>query len=223
MNRFLFGGCLMIFLGCGARSGTFSDLDGASGAFGVAGTFSSGGRSVAGAASVAGGVNVAGTSNVGAGGNSAGGSFGTGGASLAGGPSKGGAPGFGGSGNVAGWSGRGGTTGVGGGGNVAGWFGTGGGGTSAIEQACQAIANNSCQQCLCSSCSTQIVKCVANIGCALILACAQQTGCQGVSCYKADTCKPIIDQFGGLNGSAVQNVFDLASCASVSQSTCNCN
>ena len=76
---------------------------------------------------------------------------------------------------------------------------------------------------MCTTCAPQIVECVSNIGCALIFACAQQTGCQGVSCYSPDTCKPIIDQFGGLSGSATKDVLALISCAATAQNSCNCN
>src|SRR6478735_1660876 len=222
MNRFMFGGCLVVFFGCGARTETFTDLDGSSGEFGVGGTAANGGRSAGGAGSFGSG----GSGNVGGSISKGGASFG-GFGNVAG---RGGTTGRGGGGNVAGFPSKGGTTGFGGRGNVAGWIGRGGGiglagdgGSARLEEACQAIASNSCQQCMCNTCAPQIVECFSNIGCALIFACAQQTGCQGVGCYSPDTCKPIIDQFGGLNGTATKDVLSLISCAVTAQNSCNCN
>ena len=216
MNRFLFGGCLLVFFGCGARTESFFDPDGSSGSFGVGGTSATAGRTFGGAANIAGSSSVGGTVNVAgavgfAGANSAG-WFGTGGnTSVAGGPGKGGAS-FGGFTGVAGGIGRGGAAGRG-----------GGGGSSGIEETCKALTSNSCQQCLCSTCSSQIVQCISNFGCALILACAQQTGCQGLACYSPMACKPVIDQYGGLAGPAMKDVLSLLTCATTSQNNCSCN
>jgi len=221
MNRLLFGGCLVVFFGCGARTESFFDPDGSSGAFGVGGSSASAGRNFGGASNVAGWVNqVAGSSSVGGTINVAGsvgvagstiaGSFGTGGhTGVAGAPGKGGAS-FGGFTGVAGGIGRGGAAGR-------------GGGSSVIEETCKALTTSSCQQCLCSTCSSQIVQCISNLGCALILACAQQTGCQGVACYSPMACKPVIDQYGGLTGPAAKDVLALLACATTSQANCNCN
>ena len=99
----------------------------------------------------------------------------------------------------------------------------GAGASPGVIQACQVIAGNSCQQCLCTTCSSQIVDCLSNFGCALILACAQQSGCQGLECYSAQTCRPVIDQFGGLTGKSMGSVLSLVSCSVGSQNSCSCN
>lgn len=214
MNRFLFGGCLVIFFGCGARTESFTDLDGASGRLGAGGNSATAGRSFGGTSNVAGAINVAGTPSVGTGGAT----------NIAGAPSKGGAPGFGGSGSFAGFPSKGGAPSFGGRPSVGGSSGRGGGGgSSGIEQTCQIIASNSCQQCQCTTCASQIVECISNFGCALILLCAEQTGCQGLACYTAQNCRSVIDQNGGLTGSAMQDVLSLYTCSFSSQNTCNCN
>jgi hypothetical protein len=211
MNRFLLGGCLIVLLGCGARTEAFTDQDGA------------GGRAQgAGGAAHAGGVpNTAGAPNA------KGGSPGFAGAPNVG----GGAPGVSGAQNASGAQGvsgaqnASGAQGVSGAPNVKGGAPgiAGSGGTPAIVEACQVIAGNSCQQCLCTTCSSQIVECFSNFGCALVLACAQQTGCQGVACYTAQTCRPVIDQFGGLTGTAMRDVLSLVTCSAGSQNSCSCN
>ena len=97
------------------------------------------------------------------------------------------------------------------------------GATGGILEACQVIAGNSCQQCLCNTCSTPLVECFSDLGCALILACVQQSGCSGVSCYSAKNCRPVIDQFGGLGGPSMGNVLSLLSCSAGSLGACKCN
>src|SRR6478735_5261269 len=222
MNLLLFGGCLMLFFGCGGRTEYFSDPDEAGGQFPSAG----GAPASAGAPHAGGAPNVAGAPPFTAGVPGFGGapSFGgvtsvagaphfAGAPSVAGAPHMGGAPGIAGAPNVGG-------AGVGG---VSTGGAAGSGATSGIVEACQVIAGNSCQQCLCSTCSSQIVECFSNFGCALILACAQQTGCSGVACYNAQTCRPVIDQFGGLTGSSMKDVLSLLSCSLSSQNSCSCN
>ena len=205
MNRLLFGGSLLVFLGCGARTESFFDPDGSSGALGVGGSSATAGRNFGGSLNVAGSVNqVAGSFSVGGTINVAGG-VGFAGATIAGSFGTGGHTG------VAGGTGKGGAVGRG-----------GSGGSSVIEETCKALTTNSCQQCLCSTCSSQIVQCISNFGCALIFACAQQTGCQGLSCYSPMACKSVIDQYGGLTGAAMKDVLSLLTCATTSQNSC-CN
>ena len=108
--------------------------------------------------------------------------------------------------------------------NVAGAINVAGSGaTSGIIEACQVIASDSCQQCLCKSCASPVVECFSNLGCALIIACTQQTGCNGLNCYTPQTCRSVIDQFGGLTGKAMSNVLSLLQCSVGSQNSCNCN
>jgi hypothetical protein len=221
MNRLLFGAGLVVFFGCGARTEYFDDVDGAGGRLpGIGGTSAiagaphaggvsnaAGAPHFAGAVGISGGPGVAGGSSVGGAPNIAGATGRGGATNVAGGPSKGGAPNIAGAPNVGG----------------AGIGNAGSGATAGIVEACHAIAGNSCQQCLCSTCSSQILECFSNFGCALILACAQQTGCQGVSCYSAASCKPTIDQFGGLSGKSMKEVLSLLSCSVGSQNSCSCN
>ncbi|HKO52228.1 MAG TPA: hypothetical protein VJV79_31185 [Polyangiaceae bacterium] len=210
MNRFLVGGCLIVLFGCGARTDYFVDQDAPQAGGGVpngggAPQVFAGGSSVGGSPSMSGGApgiggrpnSIAGAPGVGGAPNAKGGAPGSGGVpnTSAGAPNaKGGAPGSGGSGSSPG-----------------------------IIQACQVIAGDSCQQCLCKTCSSQIVECLSNFGCALILACAQQTGCQGLACYGPQACRSVIDQFGGLTGKSMGNVVSLLSCSIASQNSCSCN
>jgi hypothetical protein len=232
MNRLLVGGCLLVLFGCGGRTDYFGDEDGpfepgAGGAHAIAGgpnakggspswagapNFDAGAPGIGGAPS----VSVGGRANITAGAPGVGGransTAGAGGGLIAA-----GAPGFGGAPNS-----KGGTSGFSGAPN--GKAGSPGAGASpGVIQACQVIAGNSCQQCLCTTCSSQIVDCLSNFGCALILACAQQSGCQGLACYSAQTCRPVIDQFGGLSGKSMGSVLSLLTCSVASQNNCSCN
>ncbi|HEY3254348.1 MAG TPA: hypothetical protein VGJ91_10380 [Polyangiaceae bacterium] len=222
MNRFLLGGCLIVLFGCGARTEYFMDEEGAGGLPQGAGGAPS---PTAGAPQVGGAPNHAGAPAISGAPNATAGAPGIAGAPhFAGGTSVGGAPHFAGAPSVGGAPGIAGAPGVGGVPGVAGAPGiAGSGAVPGIIQACQVIAGNSCQQCLCKSCASQIVECFSNFGCALILACAQQSGCQGLGCYSASTCKPVIDKNGGLSGSAMSDVLSLLSCSVGSQNSCNCN
>lgn len=207
MKRFWIGGSLIVLLGCGGRTEYFDDSYGTGG--GLPGRAGSPG--VAGAPPIAGSPGAGASAGAGAA-PSVGGS-----PSFAGGPHFGGAPGIGGSpsggsASVAGAPSAGGSPGA-----------AGSGASPGVVQVCQAIASNSCQKCLCSSCSSQIVQCVTNFGCALIIACAQQTGCQGVGCYTAQNCRKVIDQFGGLGSASMKDALSLLTCSVTSQNSCSCN
>ena len=224
MNRFLVGGCFVVLFGCGARTEYFVDEEGAGGQ-GVGGT-----TATAGAPNAKGGTpSTAGVPNTAAGAPGIGGAPNI----SAGAPSFGGrtmitagAPGVGGVPNVTagapGVAGKGGSPSFAGAPN--GRAGSPGAGASpGIIEACQVIAGDSCQQCLCTTCSSEIVDCFSNFGCVLILACAQQSGCQGIACYSPQTCRPVIDQFGGLTGKSMGAVLSLVSCSVGSQNNCSCN
>jgi hypothetical protein len=249
---FLLGACVFWALGCGARTSTLEgeselagqDPGGAAGA--PTGGSPSGGAGIGGApvggagfgGSPSGGAGIGGSPSGGGGyGGSLGGSpfagAGFGGALAGFGGSLGGAPvggagGFGAGAGVGGFGGLAGSAGFG----VAGGAGSGGfagsagfigsGGAGVIVEACKGLAPSACQQCQCTTCSSQLVSCFSDVGCALILACAQRTGCQGFGCYSPATCQPTIDQFGGLAGSAVRKVFALATCSATSQMACGC-
>jgi len=92
-----------------------------------------------------------------------------------------------------------------------------------ILDACVAVAQTACNKCLCQVCSDAVISCFSDLGCAAIFACVERTGCQGFDCYTNATCRPVIQQFGGLTGTAASEVFQLASCAASSQNLCVCN
>jgi hypothetical protein len=223
---------LSAVFGCGARTDTlFDDGAGGSGDFTSAAGSSAvgGGGGVVGYAGT-GPVGFAGTAPIevagyynGGTGNSIGGSFGVAGAPPAGGAfSTGGVIGVGGVFSTGGvFTGGTGTIG----GAPSGGFGAVGavGGSGGIVDLCVNNAPTACERCLCNSCSGQLDACFADVGCALIFACAQETGCTGLNCYQAATCKPVIDEFGGLTGGSVREVFSLASCSATSGASCGCN
>jgi hypothetical protein len=203
------------FLGCGARTGT-SDFEsggpddnggtpnvGASGGSGATdgGFGASGGTPLGGGApNIAGAASFAGFPSVG------------GAASFAGFPSVGGAASF------AGFPSVGGAASFAG---AAGGPGGSGGEGGLIVNACMAIANNACDKCLCTSCSTQVVGCFSSSQCTNIFSCVVHTGCKGLDCVV--TCRNIIQNNGGLTGPALSEVFSLATCATQSQANCGCN
>jgi len=207
-----------IGVGCGARTDTLQFDDGVTGVGGVSG----GGHAGSGPS---GGSNVGGTRPFGGyGGTSTFGGYGGqpfggyGGTITFGG--YGGQP-FGGYGGTITFGGYGGSVsagfgGVGAIGGQAGIGGTGGG-----QQLCTSVAQNQCQRCLCNGCYDALTQCVTDIGCALILACVEQSGCSGINCYQPGTCQPIIDKFGGIGGPSLKQVFGIAACAS--SSGCGCN
>ena len=213
---FLLSACFAWTLGCGARTSTLEEEDlggaypgGASGGTPVGGSNHGGsGGSFAGSSPVAG----------------AGGSFG-GGPPIAGaGGSFGGFGATGGSSGSAGFAGFGAFGGFGGVAGTAGVAGAGGiSGSGGIGELCSVLGASSCEQCVCQTCAVPIVSCFSDVGCAFIFACTQQTGCQGLGCYSPNTCRSVIDQFGGLTGSSANKLFALASCSVTSQDGCNCN
>jgi len=223
-------------VGCGARTDTLFD-DG-TGDYGGAGDSTSTGGTVAhgGSSNPTGGSGfVAGSGPTGVSGSfgTGGTGFGTGGSSFGGSMVTAGTTSFGGTGlGTGGGVAFGGTFSTGGSlptaGSPAGGFGAVGGeagigGTGGIVDACLNNAPSSCDRCLCKSCGTQINSCFADFGCALIFACVQETGCNGLACYQNATCRPIIDQFGGIAGPSVREVFSLATCVVTSGKTCGCN
>jgi hypothetical protein len=126
--------------------------------------------------------------------------------------------GTGGSGGFAGGFG-----GFGGGfGGSAGSFGgsAGGGGTGGVAE-CIKQFPDACGTCLCTGCFDQLGTCIADFGCPAILDCIEQTGCTGLGCYQTNTCKSIIDAFGGPFSPSVQKAVSLYACAI--QNGCPCN
>lgn len=159
----------------------------------------------------------------------AGGAFATAGAPSTGhSPGIAGAPGFAGFPNVGGSSGFAGMPNFGGMPGIAGFPGVAGfpgdaGAGGVIVDACVAVAPSACEKCQCQACADQVVGCFTDRGCAAIFSCIETSGCQGLNCYRNATCRKVINDFGGLTGSAVSAVFALGSCALSSQNACACN
>jgi hypothetical protein len=239
--------CLGAALGCGARTETLFD-DGTGGSsFGAfagdgLGAFAGGGfggQAMGGSHATGGSLGLAGSAPVGgfgtggfgtAGGIGVGGSFGggaggsLGAAGFAGtGFPFGGTFGAGGSVSAGGSLGTAGTVSTGGFGAVAGSSEAGAGGSGGIVELCVGASQSACNKCVCQSCGTQLNSCFSDIGCALIFACVAQTQCQGIACYQNSTCRPVIDQFGGLAGPALSEVFSVATCSVTSRGSCGCN
>lgn len=97
----------------------------------------------------------------------------------------------------------------------------GGGGTGGIVDQCEQIFDDECGQCLCGSCFDSLTTCLGDFGCIAILACLDNTGCSGFDCYQEDTCRGVIDTFGGLASVSTQNAFNLGACAALSGCECN--
>jgi hypothetical protein len=98
--------------------------------------------------------------------------------------------------------------------------GTGGNGTGGVGQ-CEVVFPDECGSCLCNTCYDQLIACATDFGCIAIQQCFEATSCVGVNCYKPQTCKAVIDAFGGWNGPSMTNAFQFAACVGVSG--CNCN
>jgi hypothetical protein len=218
--------CLVASLGCGARTDTLLDGIGGGASFagdGVGGQAQGGsfpsagspgrGGNGAGGSFAAGGFSVGGSGV--AGGNS-GGNFGVAGGAVAGGFGTGG-------GFSTGGAAFGGSFGTAGFGAVGGIAEAGAGGSGPIVDICVSLAQNACQKCQCQSCASQIDTCAADVGCAIILACVQRTQCQLADCLRPATCGTIINQFGGLTGAPLNEVFALGSCAVTTRASCACN
>ena len=218
--------CLSVVLGCGARTDTLFD-DGSG-----LGGYDSGGQGQGGGQPTAGGFgNTGNFGNAGGFGNT--GNFGNaGGFGNTG--NFGNAGGFGNTGNFGNTGG----TAVAGSANVGGAFPTAGtssggfgafagsaaaGGSGGIVDLCVSAAPTSCDKCQCQACGSELSTCFSDLGCALIFACAEQKQCQGFGCYQNSTCRSVIDQFGGLTGAPVAEVFALATCAATTRQGCGCN
>jgi hypothetical protein len=212
---------LVSFLGCGARTGTVElgsgEPDGNGGTPNVGASAGSGATD--GGFGASSGAPVAGAPNGASGGVPAAGAPSFGGFANVGGAPVAGAPSFAGFPNVAGAPSFGGFTSFGG---AAGGPGGSGGEGGVIANVCT-FANNACDKCLCTSCSTQVVGCFSDPQCTSIFACVVQTGCQGLGCFARNTCRNVIQNNGGLTGPAVGEVFSLVTCAVGSQTNCACN
>jgi len=210
---------LSIASGCGSRTGGFEDFY-----YGVGDDDddSVGGGTIGGMSGAGGKVGTSGSGTggkkpiAGRGGASGSGTGGTipiaGSTPIAG---TVGVAGFGGTG-VAGFGG----TGFGGFGGFGGFFG-GAAGFGAVPIGGFGGEPQSCQSCLLDSCSAQFIQCLQDVGCIEIIACAQRSGCQGLDCYDAGTCKKVIDRWGGPAGSSMNEVLQTVGCAVNAGGPCN--
>jgi hypothetical protein len=221
--------CVGFAFGCGARTDTLFDEGGGgalgghpSGGDGDTSGFASAGYATGGYGNVSGYAGSISSGGAAIGGFGSAGLAGfTQGGFHAGGSGSAGAP-FAGFGAVGGSVSTGGAAGSGFGG-VAGMGAAGAGGSGGIVELCVGAAQNACDRCFCSTCGSELNTCFTDIGCASIFVCIQANHCGGLNCYQNATCRGVIDQFGGLTGSAVNEVFSLASCSATSRPACGCN
>jgi hypothetical protein len=96
-------------------------------------------------------------------------------------------------------------------------------GTGGIGSQCDVVFPDSCGNCLCKQCFSPLSQCFNddNFECLAIFACVESTGCSGIGCYQDDTCKPIIDAFGGLTGDAATKAIALATCGAINGCACD--
>ncbi|HVY30546.1 MAG TPA: hypothetical protein VHB79_28500 [Polyangiaceae bacterium] len=78
-----------------------------------------------------------------------------------------------------------------------------------------------CQSCLRNACTGQLVQCLSDFGCISIFSCMQQTGCNGFQCYRPGACKKVIDQYGGPNGSSMNELLQVVVCGFTAGCSCN--
>lgn len=213
----LVGFGLSIASGCGSRTASFDDLyydpNGVGGdddGDDIGGT--STGGTTAGRGATA-GISSGGTRPISG--------AGPGGAPI-GGSSTAGSPGVAGSAPVAG------TGGVSGGAAGAGGFGIGGtpvagfGGVGAVSGVAGVGGEpQTCQSCLISSCAGTFIQCLQDVGCIEIIACAQRERCEGFDCYSDDSCKGVIDRWGGPAGKSMNQVLVTFGCAVNAGCMCN--
>jgi hypothetical protein len=137
-------------------------------------------------------------------------------------PCGGGAPGYGGSPGTGATPGYGGYGAVGAGGygavTTTGGYGQGGGigyaGGSTVDPVAQCVAQagSECEACACSACFGDLTACFADVGCPVILQCANLTGCSGADCYQPSTCQSIIDEYGGVGSTSTSLAIPLFQC-----------
>lgn len=72
---------------------------------------------------------------------------------------------------------------------------------------------NACQECAAEACPEQKQKCCATPGCNEIIACGRMKNCNGIDCYKKETCQDVIDAVGGPLGDATAAAQPLGACA----------
>jgi hypothetical protein len=89
---------------------------------------------------------------------------------------------------------------------------TGGAGSAAgasgeFEQDCLAQAADTCEQCLCSSCTDQLRACAATEGCPELAVCIRDNHCKGIACY-CGTFDAIACANGEANGPCKAAILD---------------
>lgn len=70
--------------------------------------------------------------------------------------------------------------------------------------------NDQCGQCTCENCSEEIQACEEDPGCAAIVQCVQDSGCQGQECGLA--CGETIQMNGGFMGEPVMKAMAIGAC-----------
>jgi hypothetical protein len=78
------------------------------------------------------------------------------------------------------------------------------------EAMCLERAVDTCQECGCRSCLTELEACENEPGCIEIRDCAQEAGCAGIRC--AGPCGDVIREHGGVFGDAIEVVSALGDC-----------
>ncbi len=77
-----------------------------------------------------------------------------------------------------------------------------------------------CQECAQSKCAESLVACCAADGCAEVVTCAVESGCDGINCYTDNgmpgPCAAVIDMYGGPVGEGVAAAQDFGGCAQTS-------
>jgi hypothetical protein len=125
---------------------------------------------------------------------------------------EGGAANLGGAANTGGATNAGGATSTGGATSPGGAANTGGAGSAAgasgdFEQDCLAVAADSCEQCLCSSCTDQLRACADTEGCPELAVCIRDNHCKGIACY-CGTFDPVACANGEANGPCKSAILD---------------
>jgi hypothetical protein len=57
--------------------------------------------------------------------------------------------------------------------------------------------------CMCKSCSGEVNDCVNDPRCRAIWQCELKVNCRGADCYQPQTCRAVIDQYGGMGSMAI--------------------
>jgi hypothetical protein len=89
----------------------------------------------------------------------------------------------------------------------------GNGCTATPTPECPFDVNDPYEVCVAVVCEPEKMQCCAFDGCLELVACARETGCEGLECYQEETCMAEIDALGGITGEGVSAAQSLADCA----------